>query len=649
MTTSGSAGDGGAFAERRARFNRWRSGRPFLGGALLILASFVIAWIPINIAPDTILLGKALSPIGLLFAALVFLCGIFALTRPGLADIFGIFGIVFSIFSLYGALGGFGIGLVLGLIGGNLCYAWQAEDEGGSGGSNGDATNDDGFVYEDGTDDSGSGDSDSGGLFGTRSVRKNASSVRSAPSTAMGAGGRTASVTLMVVAIVVLSAFAYPLVAAAAGPFPEQSQIDGTVVVADQFSGQGYNHENVSVDTSNRDSVPAARQTFSSAQIDGMTIYKNFQAGGQAGSIVIKGSSSSAPNGLALTSSEFYASQMSLAGVVPVARNKWSTCPGEDFLLSNGDIGNPPIEAQDVTTNTHQLAANTVTIQDLNLTVQQRAKSTSVTGTPECTTDPVETVLDVFTANALALLAEDGRLNSSAITGSGVSALDAPSEVEQGEPFNVSTTVTNTGYVTDTTTVEYRFADTVVQTKNVTLEPDESATVSFRDTESSNQSGGSYELGVSTENGSATDTITVNEPVEPNETAASNETNASATSANATSTNATGSAENGTTGTNETTSPTATASGSTTTAETTTQSTSEETTTNTTSTASADATSTASESSTTDSETTTVPESSTNAGSSETSESVTSTTTTATDATDTSTQSTSQSSLAGLP
>ena len=538
MTTSGSAGDGGALADRRARFDRWRRGRPFLGGALLILASFVIAWIPINIAPDTILIGETLSPVGLLFAALVFLCGIFALTRPQLADIFGIFGVVFSIFSLYGALGGFGIGLALGIIGGVLCYAWREDDEGdGQGGSGGSDANDaSGFVFdEDSDEDAG------GGLFGTRSVSARTRTENESTS-ANGAGGPTASLTMLVVTVVVLATFAHPFVVAAAGPFPDQTQIDGTIVVADQFSGQGYNHENVTTDTSNRDGVPAARQSFTSAQIQGMTIYKNFHTGDQSPySIVISGSSSNAPDGLSLTASEFYASQLSFAGVVPLARNKWSTCPGQDFLLSQGDIIRPPIAGQDVTTNTHQLSANTVTIQDLNLTVQQGTQSTSVSGTPECTTGPVETVLDLFTANALNLLVDEGRLDPNVTSGSGVTNLDAPDEVEQGESFEVSATVTNTGYLEDEMTVQYGFGDDKsVQEQNVTLGPNESTTVTFTDNESSDRDGGTYDYAVAAGNSTAMGELTITEPAAnqtanatANESAGQNET-VSPASSNAT-------------------------------------------------------------------------------------------------------------------
>jgi uncharacterized membrane protein len=545
MTQSESAGSDGALGKRRERFNRWRRGRPFAGGALLILASFVIAWIPIHIAPDTILIGAAISPtLGLLFAALVFLCGVFALTRPGHADIFGIFGGLFSLFSLYGALGGLFVGLVLGLIGANLCYAWKDEDEEESDdGSGGTDTTDEGSDFDFGEDSS---EEDSGGLLGSRSVGRAADSSGS-QTKASGAGGRTASIALLVVTIVGLSVFAQPFLGAAAQPYPEQTRIDGTIVIAQQFSGQRFSHANVTTDTSNLESVSAARLSFSSANIQGLTMYKNFRSGPQTPfHLTIKGSSASAPKGLSLTVSEFYATELSLAGVVPLARNKWTTCPGQDFLLRVGDLGplpGPPIDGRGVTTNTHRLRAPSITIKNLNLTVGRGVKSTSVTGTPECTRNPIEPVLGLFRASALELLAEEGQLPRTVLTNGTITGLSAPAEVNQSETFNVNATITNTGYINDTKTVEYRFSNETRLTRNVTLERNGSTTISFTDT--ANVSEGTYSYGIFTQNGSATGSITV-----VNQT---NSGNVSTTTANNTTTNATDTAGSASTAANQTT------------------------------------------------------------------------------------------------
>src|SRR5699024_16831 len=113
------------------------------------------------------------------------------------------------------------------------------------------------------------------GLFGTRSRVRRAASADGG-----GAGGRTASIALLLVSVIVLGAFAHPLMTAAARDFPEQEGIDGTVVVADEFSGSGFNHENVTTDSSNRENVPAGKFSFKSdVNIEGLTMYKNFRGG----------------------------------------------------------------------------------------------------------------------------------------------------------------------------------------------------------------------------------------------------------------------------------------------------------------------------------------------------------------------------------
>lgn len=111
--------------DRRDRFAEWRYGRPFAGGALLILAGIVIGYVPIQFATELAIIGGVYTVIGLVFAALVFLCGAFALARPDLSRVFGVVGIAMSILSIIGALGGFGIGMLLGIFGGSLCVAYR--------------------------------------------------------------------------------------------------------------------------------------------------------------------------------------------------------------------------------------------------------------------------------------------------------------------------------------------------------------------------------------------------------------------------------------------------------------------------------------------------------------------------------------------
>lgn len=114
------------------RFNDWRTGRPFLGGVLLCLAGLLIAWVPMQILPDIFFVGGKMAgflAIGTLFGVFVFLSGVYALYEPAHSTEIGVVGVVLSIFSLFGSLGGLFLGMLFGILGGNLCIAWIPSDE----------------------------------------------------------------------------------------------------------------------------------------------------------------------------------------------------------------------------------------------------------------------------------------------------------------------------------------------------------------------------------------------------------------------------------------------------------------------------------------------------------------------------------------
>lgn len=117
--------DGSADRSRRARFREWRSGRPFAGGVLLMLAGLIIGYVPYQFAFELLLVGGSYTFIGLFWAVTVFLTGAFVLYRPEFSTIFGVLGVVLSILSLLGALGGLIVGMIVGIVGGNLCVAWS--------------------------------------------------------------------------------------------------------------------------------------------------------------------------------------------------------------------------------------------------------------------------------------------------------------------------------------------------------------------------------------------------------------------------------------------------------------------------------------------------------------------------------------------
>lgn len=113
---------------RRARFADWRRDRPFWGGIVLTVAGLLIAAVPLNLAFQLSMVTTSLVFAGAVFAVPVSVAGVLSIVRPQSATYYGIVGMLFAIASLVGALGGFGLGTLLGMLGGSLCIAWIPED-----------------------------------------------------------------------------------------------------------------------------------------------------------------------------------------------------------------------------------------------------------------------------------------------------------------------------------------------------------------------------------------------------------------------------------------------------------------------------------------------------------------------------------------
>ncbi|RZU54626.1 hypothetical protein EV385_6577 [Krasilnikovia cinnamomea] len=112
-------------ASKRERFRAWRRRRPFWGGLLLMLAGLelflsanqTIGEMEVHVGPTGFL--------SYLLPALLLLCGLLVWFTPAQRLFYGIIGLLTALYSLVGLnLGGFFIGLILGILGGALTLAW---------------------------------------------------------------------------------------------------------------------------------------------------------------------------------------------------------------------------------------------------------------------------------------------------------------------------------------------------------------------------------------------------------------------------------------------------------------------------------------------------------------------------------------------
>ena len=117
---------------RRARlaFRRWRRGRPFWGGLLITLAGaeiLVTVKAPLPVVLHVGMLGLA----AYLVPIVILLCGLLLWFSPDQRMFYSILSVLLSLLSwVTSNLGGFFIGLLLGLIGGSLAFAWSPKRKG---------------------------------------------------------------------------------------------------------------------------------------------------------------------------------------------------------------------------------------------------------------------------------------------------------------------------------------------------------------------------------------------------------------------------------------------------------------------------------------------------------------------------------------
>jgi hypothetical protein len=105
-------------------FRRWRRTRPFWGGAFAALGGIELIAIPF--APLGVTIHQGMPGVASWLAGvLLILCGVLVWVQPQQRYFFGILATIAGLASFVTSnLGGFLLGMLLGVIGGGLIFAW---------------------------------------------------------------------------------------------------------------------------------------------------------------------------------------------------------------------------------------------------------------------------------------------------------------------------------------------------------------------------------------------------------------------------------------------------------------------------------------------------------------------------------------------
>ena len=108
----------------RIAFRRWRRTRPFWGGLWCILGGAIIAYFPAGVIRLILVTGTVVWA-ALLMGLLVMAMGAFLWFTPQQRHLIGFLAVLFSLVSFITSnLGGFMVGMTLGIVGGAMGFAW---------------------------------------------------------------------------------------------------------------------------------------------------------------------------------------------------------------------------------------------------------------------------------------------------------------------------------------------------------------------------------------------------------------------------------------------------------------------------------------------------------------------------------------------
>ena len=117
-------------ASRRRAFRTWRRSRPFWGGLLLLLAGLEMLAIPLfsvlaHTSVKVIIYIGIGGVFGVLIGGLLVACGLLIWFHPSQRVFYAIAGMLLAVVSFVATnLGGFFVGMLLGVTGGSLSFAW---------------------------------------------------------------------------------------------------------------------------------------------------------------------------------------------------------------------------------------------------------------------------------------------------------------------------------------------------------------------------------------------------------------------------------------------------------------------------------------------------------------------------------------------
>lgn len=120
---------GGPRGKLRPAFRRWRAGRPFWGGLLLALGGALIL-LTLKASLDVVLHVGMQGLAGYLLPVVMLLCGVLILFSPAQRLFYSVIGVLASLGTwVTSNLGGFFVGLILGVVGSCLAFGWLPDQE----------------------------------------------------------------------------------------------------------------------------------------------------------------------------------------------------------------------------------------------------------------------------------------------------------------------------------------------------------------------------------------------------------------------------------------------------------------------------------------------------------------------------------------